>query len=116
MRAVMYLQLHKGDWRVSSTSTPAESTVSNAMQKATGLPIYQHSRNPRLYCTLGGFGRNSGRVHSSHMIRYLESWVGLGLLRRLAGSTAQYRALTVVPVLYVYTYSSNGICWTRAQV
>lgn len=37
MRAVMYLQLHKGDWRVSFTR--AEGTVSNTMPEMTALLI-----------------------------------------------------------------------------
>lgn len=36
MRAVMYLQLRKGDWRVSFTR--AEGTVSNTMPTMTAPP------------------------------------------------------------------------------
>jgi len=88
--AVMYLQLHrsKGDWRVSSTSTVHPwGAMSNGMPKVTGLLIYQYSSIRVTHDnTLGGVGREFGRVHSAHMIRHLELGSALDCFGGLRGA------------------------------
>lgn len=92
--AVMYLQLHrsKGDWRVSSTSTRTvhpRGAMSNGMPKVTGLLIYQYKCTSIRVThdnTLGGVGRESGRVHSAHMIRHLELGSALDCFGGLRGA------------------------------